>query len=451
MSTTLDRRSAIRLITVCAALAGFAGLAGCGGANAYQFNAPAAVVAGDFTGSGREDLAVAQAQINQLVTTEQPGYVGVVLQNPNSPGNFESSLHFATQGNPSALAVGALTPGTMDFAVSNVNDGTVTVLLQSAAGSSSWKSAGNLAVAPPGSSGTYSPEDVAICDVNGDGYPDIVAGYVLEQPVDGILTPVGGGASVLLQNASSPGTFASASEVGSAPTSSDDVYSGTANSVYGLACANLSGDASAPPDIVIASYFYYDGSGDYGTLSIFFHDPSNPGSFLPRVDIPLYGLLHRVVIADVNGDGLPDILVSSEQADENGDGASGVYVLLQNPPASPGAQPTFAAPVSYSTYTAMALAVGDVNGDGLPDIVMVSTEPSGTGSVGVLLNTPSSPGTFQPVVTYPGLGNPVAVTLGQFTNNSLTDVAIADGGGVAVLNNSSSSEGTFSGAVLVGG
>lgn len=452
-------RARIRFITVCALLAAVTGVAGCGGRNIYEFNAAAAVSIADFTGSGHPAIALAQAQIDQLTNVEKPGYVAIILQNPNKPGTFESSLHFSTQGNPSAMAVGALTPGTLDIAVANVNDGSVSLLMQSSSKAASFNTAVNLQVAPTGgTSGTYSPEDVAICDANNDGYPDIVVGYVFEQLVDGILTPVGGGVSLLEQNASSPGTFLPATEVGSAPTGTGDEYE-FPNSVYGIACANLSGDATAPPDIVVTSYYYYDGSGDNGTLSIFFHDPSNPGSYLPRVDISLPGLLHRVAIADVNGDGLPDIIVTSEETDENDLGASGIYVLLQNPPASPGAQPTFATAVTYTTVSPMALAIGDVNGDGLPDIVFVSADPEGSGSTDIMLNTPGSAGTFQSAYAYSGLGDPVAVALGELGNNTLLDIATADGdtleggtdSGAVVLLNVPSDPGTFSAASLVGG
>ncbi len=447
MDTMLDGRSALRLITVCAALAGFAGLAGCGGANAYQFNAPAAVLTADITGSGYQSIALAQAQIDELSTQEKPGYVAVIVQNPNKPGTFETAVHFGTQGNPSAIAAGALTPNTVDLAVSNVNDGTVSVLLQNGSGAASYAKAVNLPVAPPGSTGTFSPEDVAICDANADGYPDILVGYVLEEPVEGILTAVGGGVSLLANTPADPGTFQPATLIGSAPTEGVEP---NPNSVYGIACANLSGDASAPPDIVMASYYYTDGSADYGTLSIFFHDPANPGSFLPRVDISLPGLLHRVVIADVNGDGLPDLIVTCEEADETGLGTSGVYVLLQNPPAAPGAQPTFATAVPYSTYSALAVAVGDVNGDGLPDLAVASSEPLGTGSVSVLLNTPGSAGTFQTPHLYIGLGNPVAIAIAELGNNSLLDIVTADGGGAAVMLNETSDPGTFGEPVIVG-
>lgn len=446
MGTTRDRRSTIQSLTVWAVLGGLAGVVGCGGTNQYTFNAPAAVAVADFTGTGHPGVAIAQAQINQLVTQEQPGYVAVMLQNPNDLGTFQSPRHFEIQGNPSALAVGPLTAGTLDLAVTNVNDGTVSVLLQTATDSTSFQPAVNLPVAPAGSGETVSPEDVAICDVNQDGHPDIVVGYVLEQQILGILTPVGGGANVLLQNPSSPGTFASASNIGTAPTGSGETYP---NSVYGIACGNLSSVSGGPPDIVMTSYYAYDGTDDFGTVSIFFHDPANPGGFLPRVDIQVFGLLHRVVIADVNGDGLPDIIVSSESADDNGDGTSGVLVLLQNTPASPGAQPTFTA-APYSTYSALSVAVGDVNGDGLPDLVVSSSEPSGSGSVAVLLNSPTSPGTFGTPTINPGIGNPVAVALGELGNNSLLDIATADGGGAAVMFNQASNEGTFQAALLIG-
>ncbi|MGH8327189.1 MAG: FG-GAP repeat domain-containing protein, partial [Steroidobacteraceae bacterium] len=297
-------------------------------------------------------------------------------------------------------------------------------------------------------SDTYSPEDVAICDVNGDGHPDIVTAYVLQQDVGGAFAAVGGGVSALIQNASSPGTFLPATTIGSGPTISTDYYP---NGVYGIACANLSGNSSAPADIVITSYYYYDSSGDNGTVSIFLHDPANPGSFLPRVDISAPGLLHRVVIADVNGDGLPDIIVSVESPDTNSLGISGVYVLLQNPPAAGSSEPTFAAPVPYAANIAMAIAVGDVNGDGLPDIVLAGSQPEGTGSIQVLLNTPATPGVFAlSSANPPGLGNPVAIALGDLNSDSLLDVATADGGGATVYFNQTSTPGTFQPAQLVG-
>jgi hypothetical protein len=478
MRTTLGRGSLSLRFLATGALAPIAILAGCGSNdNLYTFDAPAAVVVADFNGSGYPGMAVAEAQIDQLNLTEKPGYIALVLQDTSTAGSFQPSLHFPTQGNPSAMAVGAFTPGSVDLAVTNVNDETVSVLLQTSPNATSFQPAINLAVGPSQASGvTLLPEDVAICDVNADGHPDIVVTYKINEELNGEPSGVGGGVNVILQNGSSPGTFLPFENIGSTPTPLNYIapstscasapcpeeFEGTAatypNTSLGVACANLSGDSAAPPDIVMTSFSDYDTTTeavlyDGGTVSIFFHDPANPGSFLPRVDLPVPGALHRVVIADVNGDGLPDIILADEAADPAGNGNSGAVVLLQNKPSSPGAQPTFAAPVWYETYSAIALAVGSLTGSALPDIVVASSEPEGTGSINVLLNTPGTPGTFQSAVVYSGLGNPVATAIGNLDGKigTLQDVALADGTGAAVMFNTSSSPGTLQAEALVGG
>jgi hypothetical protein len=79
-----------------------------------------------------------------------------------------------------------------------------------------------------------------------------------------------------------------------------------------------------------------------------------------------------VAVADLNGDGKPDLVVADECASTNPDcslgGIGSVGVLLGN------GDGTFQAPVSYSSggYSASAVAVADVNGDGKPDIVVAN-------------------------------------------------------------------------------
>jgi hypothetical protein len=464
MRMTLDRGSFVLRLLATGVVALVAALAGCGRNDSlYTFNASSAVAVADFNGSGYPGMAVAVAQIDQLNPAEKPGYVAIALQNTSTPGAYEPSVHFATQGNPSAMAVGAFRPGSVDIAVANVNDTSVSVLLETAPNSGSFQTAMNLSIGSPATGVSMMPQDLAICDVNGDGNPDIVVAYQLKESsnISGnlALTPVGGGVTIILQT--SPGTFGTATNLGSAPLPSGYAYP---NVSYGVACANLSGDNNAPPDIVMTSFSAYDIDDENGrlynegTVSIFFHDPNNLGSFLPRVDLKVPGALSKVVIADVNGDGLPDIIVADEAADATGAGASGAVVLLQNKPAVPGAQPTFAAPVTYSTYSANGIAVGDVNGDGYPDIVVSSAEPAaaegGTGSISVLLNTKATPGVFQAAVTYSGLGAPASVAIGNLAGkagSSLPDLAIADDTGVAVMLNQTSAPGTFAAETLVGG
>ena len=68
----------------------------------------------------------------------------------------------------------------------------------------------------------------------------------------------------------------------------------------------------------------------------------------------------------------------------------------------------------------------------------------------MFLNSTTAPGTFPPTPkTYFALGNPAGVALAPLGPNALLDIALADGGGGAVLMNRASDPGTFNPEVLV--
>ena len=130
-------------------------------------------------------------------------------------------------------------------------------------------------------------------------------------------------------------------------------------------------------------------------------------SFSAAVDYGAVGFApYAVAIADVNGDGAPDMIVANAcTGTTNGvDCATNygsVVVLLGN------GDGTFNPAVTYVSggYSSLGVAVGDVNGDGKLDIVLINsyavingTVSDSESSVSVLLG--NGDGTFKPSVSY---------------------------------------------------
>ena len=117
--------------------------------------------------------------------------------------------------------------------------------------------------------------------------------------------------------------------------------------------------------------------------------------------------------ADLNGDGLPDVVSASFD-----DGALAVFL---NNKAQPG---TFKTPLVLTSPGASQVAIGDMNHDGLPDLV--------SADFGVSLFVQTSAGAFAaPISLYSGGANWVAV--GDLNRDGNEDIALTDAIGVKVL------------------
>lgn len=135
-----------------------------------------------------------------------------------------------------------------------------------------------------------------------------------------------------------------------------------------VAVADVNGDGK--PDIVAVS----------GQALISVLLGNGDGTFRDAVNYPSGGELPTsIVVADMNGDGKPDILVANE--------SYGVDMLLGNGDGT--FQP---AQGVVGVSTPRQLLVADINHDGKADLVVLS------GSIGVLLGNGN--GTFQPLVDY---------------------------------------------------
>jgi hypothetical protein len=100
------------------------------------------------------------------------------------------------------------------------------------------------------------------------------------------------------------------------------------------------------------------------------------GTFQAKVDYPTGSDPRSVAVADVSGDGVPDVVTA------NIDGST-ASVLLGN--GNGNGNGTFQAKVDYPTGSApISVAVADVNGDGRPDLLVANANSS---TVNVLLGT----------------------------------------------------------------
>ena len=148
-------------------------------------------------------------------------------------------------------------------------------------------------------------------------------------------------------------------------------------------------------------------------------------SFAAKTDFATGSGPISVAMGDVNGDGRPDLAVAN-------DCSNSVSVLL-NTTAPGAATPSFAAKTDFPTGSVpYSVAMGDVNGDGKPDLAVANYDSN---SVSVLLNT-TAPGRPRPALPpradFATGSNPHSVALGDVNGDGRPDLAVANGAGASV-------------------
>lgn len=130
-----------------------------------------------------------------------------------------------------------------------------------------------------------------------------------------------------------------------------------------------------------------------------------------------------VAIGDLNGDGKPDLATAN-----NGEGVNTVSVLLNQRDGS------FQPKVDYRTGPSpQSVAIGDVNGDGKPDLATANWTDE-VNTVSVLWNR--GDGSFEPKRDYRTDGGPDSVAIGDLSGDGKPDLATANfGSSVSVLLN----------------
>jgi hypothetical protein len=241
------------------------------------------------------------------------------------------------------------------------------------------------------------PESVYASDLNGDGFPDVLA----------IQNQDDRGASLESYISGGDGTFKGVGEVlhypggGFSPPAIAD-YNG--DGVPDLAFAS---NANFPADPALGDPYEYEmvlflGAGD-GTFP-------NLETLVPAPAYPAGLTLSFAATGDFNGDGIPDLTVT----DTTSATAPIFYVF-------PGkGDGTFGTPITNPGMVGVtSLVVQDFNGDGFADMAVTLSNQN---AVLVLLG--KGDGTFQPAVSYPAGTAPVIATTLQSRGNGITDLAI---------------------------
>jgi VCBS repeat-containing protein len=340
---------------------------------------PVSVAAGDFNGDQDSDLAVANEFSDNL---------SVLLG--GAGGGFGAATNFPTGDFtfPFSVAAGDFNADQHpDLAVASIITGNVSVLLGGASGGFS---------APTDFPAGDTPYAVAVGEFNGDNDPDLAVANQGSNNVSVLLGGAGG-------SFGAPATYST----GAGPSS--------------VVVADFNGDQD--PDLAVVNQFA-------GTVSVRLGGVG--GTFGPLANFPAGADPTSVVAADFNGDQDPDLAVTDYSAGK-------VLRLLG------GAGGTFGAATQVSSIVGsgpIAAAVGDLNGDQDPDLVIANQLLTNVSVlVGGANESFSAPSNFK--TGFSTLPGPSSIAVRDFDGDGKPDLAVAnvnDDNISVLLNNTSTNQ-----------
>jgi hypothetical protein len=171
-----------------------------------------------------------------------------------------------------------------------------------------------------------------------------------------------------------------------------------------VAIGDVNGDGLN--DVVMTTSYYFDPAHDY-KLFVFLQNPD--GTLVAPAIHATRGTPKSVAIADMDGDGFADVIV--------GNSGLGIEVFKQ------GASGTLDSSTFYSTSYSDKIRAADLNNDGLMDVVGIDW---GSNFAGVMLGNTS--GTLSTAVTYTAPhGGYDDLEVGDINGDGLSDIVVMSG------------------------
>ena len=500
------------------AVLGLAALACCGAAGAKnlyptQFidtlNSPGSVVLADVNGDGFPDI----------VEIGSDGTVAVLFN--RGDGTYKDSAHYyvtiAKNGTlspaPVALTVADVNgDGFPDIIVANSTAATVSVLINKGDGTFVAQTAGEQAAGTGTPAPTYpvgnGAVSVAVADLTGDGFPDIVTTDFTDNTVSVLRNKGDGtfGARTIINVGNGP-DFVSVADLNK-DGKPDLIVSDSNDNSFQVLLNKGNREFTVRPEIRVAAnpaqstlqmtvVGDFDNDGNLDVIStntdpnsdlVMFYHGRGDGSFdrVHAIDTGLDTLFLKAVVLDGSGN---LSLIAGNAADAT------LHVLFGKGNGGFSSGPKYPAFGLTTSLAGQAYAVADVNGDSKPDIVVVNSTGSflqvmyndgnggfhlngsyalgsgpadvqtadlngdghadiaeinsADGTLGVLLG--NGDGTFQPMATYPVGGHPQRLVLADVNGDGILDAITANNDGlngtVSVL--IGNGDGTFQPAITL--
>jgi len=405
---------------------------------AYGTNTdPVSIVAADFNGDGRSDLAVANA-----ISPVSPGPGTVTVFFNKGDGTFSRSGEYSAGSGIGQLSAVRL-PGTSysSLAVTNFTalNGVNAVSILRNLGN------GTFALPVPYATGK-APASVVSLDFNHDGIADLAITNANDSTVSILLGKSDGSFIPRVDYPVAPGPHRVIAQDINADQVADLVVSAASSLTYGGAISILlgNGDGTFQPAVsygtgnnpwaLVAGDFNHDGkldvlftNGDTSRLSVLLGN--GDGTFPTCTSYSNVGEVDAITVADFNGDGLQDLALINRSN-------SRVTIVYG------GLNGTFTGKRVYVIgLSPSAIAAADLSGNGRVDLVVAD---AGDSSISVLIN---SGGSFGPINTYPVGSHPGGVAIADFNGDGKLDLAVTNTNDDTVSILVNRGDGTFSNAV----